>query len=337
MANVIGLGAEKFVSGLINQLSASDSIDVENLYLRKNISEKNSCYCRNPKYVAYRLGNISRIFEIITWKFLNKSKNNILVLGDLPLFSESKQFVLCHQGLMFEKYSILTLCFWKFLLFKLIFKCFLKRDDVVLVQTSDMADKIRAHINKNANVRIIEIKSSSFDWPNFRRVSRRVHNYEMASVRLFYPAAPYPHKNHLALRNVKLDPNIKIFLTIDNHLLEGSSNNLEYVGRISREKVFDFYQEVDGLLFLSSCESLGMPILEAVKCNLPIVCPNLGYTAMLESADCFYFDLDDINSLNVAISEMKNKLHSGWWPNWDFETIFHDTNSLGLEEILMGN
>lgn len=337
MANVIGLGAQKFVSGLMKQLSVSENIDVENLYLGKNINEKNPCFCRNLNHVSYRLGGISRIFEIITWKYLHKNKNSILVLGDLPLCSGSKQFVLCHQGLMFEKYSIFNRYFWKFLLFKIVFKCFLKRDDVVIVQTGDMAEKIRAHINKNANVKILEIKSNSFDWPSFRRVSRRVHNDEMASIRLFYPAAPYPHKNHLFLWNVKLDPSVKIFLTIDNQFADGNPNNIEFMGTISRENVFDFYQNVDGLLFLSACESLGMPILEAVKCNLPIICPNRGYTAMLESADCFYFDLDDINSLSLAISEMKNKLHSGWWPNWNFESTFCDTNSYALEEILLGD
>ena len=66
---------------------------------------------------------------------------------------------------------------------------------------------------------------------------------------------------------------------------------------MSREAVFERYKNVDALLFLSSNESLGMPILEAISCNLPIICPYAEYTKGLNDENCFFFDLRDPSTL----------------------------------------
>ena len=84
-----------------------------------------------------------------------------------------------------------------------------------------------------------------------------------------------------------------------NKVMENSS--ISCIGQVSREKIFEFYENVDGLLFLSSNESLGMPILEAIKCNLPIVCPYAEYTKELSTDNCFFFDLDRPDTLEKAL------------------------------------
>ena len=104
---------------------------------------------------------------------------------------------------------------------------------------------------------------------------------------------------------------------------------------MSREEVFQRYKTVDALLlFLSSNESLGMPILEAISCNLPIICPYAEYTKGFSDENCFFFELNDPSSLELAIETAKYKILNGWWPQWSFYESFKDERGLPIENII---
>ena len=76
------------------------------------------------------------------------------------------------------------------------------------------------------------------------------------------------------------------------------------------------YQKVDGLLFLSTDESYGFPLVEAMFVGLPIVCPDLPYARTLCSDGAIYFDPYSIDSLRQAIDDLSARLAAGWWPDW---------------------
>jgi len=111
------------------------------------------------------------------------------------------------------------------------------------------------------------------------------------------------------------------------------TKNAIFVGRITRKAVFEIYKTVDALLFLSSNESLGMPILEAIKCNIPIICPYAEYTKYLDPENCFFFELENPASLKAAIDAAERKLMNGWWPNWKFDFDSDIFSSVPLCEI----
>ena len=102
-ANVVGLGAEKFASGVIQELVAFERFEIKNVYINKK-SPRKKYYKSVSKQVRvnYFLGLFSRLVEILMWRFTRDQKNEILVLGDLPLNTSAKQYVLCHQSLMFK-------------------------------------------------------------------------------------------------------------------------------------------------------------------------------------------------------------------------------------------
>ena len=93
---------------------------------------------------------------------------------------------------------------------------------------------------------------------------------------------------------------------------------------------------MDALLFLSSNESLGLPIIEAIKCNLPIICPRAEYTGHLNANNCFFFEIDDPSSLERAIFRASEKISAGWWPNWSFDEITCRGSRTVIEDILLG-
>ena len=130
---------------------------------------------------------------------------------------------------------------------------------------------------------------------------------------------------------------IKVIVTVDETEWSDTKSEIYCIGRVSRDEVFEIYKSVDALLFLSSNESLGMPILEAVKCNIPIICPYAEYTHHLGSSNCFFFHIDDPSSLERAIQLASSKLLEGWWPDWHFEVVATNINSVGLEEVILND
>jgi len=335
-ANVLGLGAGKFISGIIQHLADVKKIKIKKLYINKESSVKEFHKSASEiLFVEYFLGIFSRLTEIFFWRFFRDQKNEILVLGDLPLNTTAKQYVLCHQSLIFKKFSIFSINFFRFMLFRVIFKIFLKKNDVVLVQSREMAKNIREKINQNIDIRVIDFSSRFFGWPQFTRSKRKAPNKDSKKIKLFYPSAFYPHKNHHLLDNIDFGESTEIIVTINKDNLPKNDNSIIFLGDISRNEVFSLYRKVDALLFLSANESLGLPLLEAVKCNLPIVCPYAEYSKDLNSENCFYFDLEDPISLITAIESMKIKILNGWWPNWHFNSVYKNSDSDSLEDIIL--
>ena len=213
---------------------------------------------------------------------------------------------------------------------------FLKKNDTVLVQSQEMAQKFRNKISDKIDLRILNLDTYYYGWPTFIRSKRIVSQTNPCTIRLFYPSAFYPHKNHHMLNLIELESPTDIIVTIDKDQLPNCKNSLKFKGMISRDDVYQLYKEVDALLFLSRNESLGMPILEAIKCNLPIICPYAEYTKELPSTNCFLFDLEDPHSLEDAINSLREKMHQGWWPNWNFNAIYKTDASISIADLLVG-
>ena len=106
------------------------------------------------------------------------------------------------------------------------------------------------------------------------------------TLNLFYPATFLPHKNHIFLCNRKLTEfleksDIKITLTIEDKDLNIKSNAIDSIGRVSHQNCLSLIKKSSALLFLSSYESLGIPILEACMNKKSIIVPNLDYSREL--------------------------------------------------------
>lgn len=334
-ANVTGLGAEKFAAGLIKHLLGFSKISIKTVYISSFISASQYGPDTKITFVDYFLGGLSRLFEICFWRLYRRQNNELLVLGDLPVNTRAKQYVLCHQSLMFKQYPIFTLLFFKFSLFRFLFRLFLKKGDVVIVQTKEMAKNVRSIVRKGVEVEVLDLNSNFFGWPEFSRQGRRNLSKDCEVFELVYPAAFYPHKNHFLLDMIDITNSFKIFLTIEEHQVGKAEKEIECIGRVSRDEIFELYRRVDALLFLSSNESLGMPILEAVKCNLPIICPYAEYTKELDSENCFFFDIQNPSSLLCAIDLAKRKILEGWWPDWDFDAVATNAKSVAVEDIIL--
>ena len=127
-------------------------------------------------------------------------------------------------------------------------------------------------------------------------------------LKLFYPASFLPHKNHYLLNNSLVndflsDHAIQIYLTISESDMTFPSSNIVLLGRLSHESCLHYLEISSALLFMSSFESLGLPLIEAAQLEKPCICPDLPYSRELLGDSPYYFR--DMNVISL-ISTIKN-------------------------------
>ncbi|MGB6059358.1 MAG: glycosyltransferase family 1 protein [Microthrixaceae bacterium] len=108
---------------------------------------------------------------------------------------------------------------------------------------------------------------------------------------LLYPAIAYPHKRHLMLIEAfaalaDSHPDVDLVLTgspgplqdqvqtaIDQH---GLSTRVRHLGRVSAEQLVDLYRHAEAVVLPSVYEGFGMPALEAMAHNCPVLSSESG-------------------------------------------------------------
>ena len=221
--------------------------------------------------------------------FINKIKifslklNNVLYFGNLPpLIGGGKHRVLYfHNAFYLQSYYQLIKKFqFKFLLYKIYIRIYLRNIDYVFTQTKYISDLFRSFFKMETEV-----------VPFFKRLD--LNNYSSNKIKydFCYVSLPSPAKNFnilfeaLKLLNSKKyklsialtipveytnlinkisffdDTNIKIFNL-------GSISHSDALTTISQSKIF---------LFPSLVESYGLPLIEAAQLKKIILAPNLPY------------------------------------------------------------
>jgi glycosyltransferase involved in cell wall biosynthesis len=105
-------------------------------------------------------------------------------------------------------------------------------------------------------------------------------------LNLFYPATFLIYKNHnilfqaFLLIDKMLVSKIVLYLTIEQDLKSiYQFENIEIIslGEIQHDDIYEWYTNVDALLFPSYIETLGLPLIEAASFGLPIITADLPY------------------------------------------------------------
>ncbi|MES9857765.1 MAG: glycosyltransferase [Sedimenticola sp.] len=327
LTNVAGAGAVQLLLSLLPALERNVGVKITEIYLPDHGDLAN--YQKAPdsgpaKRYRRRLPNVlSRLLECLVFARRFDGAVPLLVLGDLPLRCRAPQIVfvqtshLCRPGRFLWKLDYL-----KFAIARQVFHLNARYADAFIVQTSVMREALVASYPAIAN-KIHVIAQPVPSWlleslpqrSGFRATQR-------ANLRLIYPAAAYPHKNHRLLAEIEPEqapswPIEMLQLTISSEKNPAPNVSwVECVGFLSAPEMIRAYHEVDGLLFLSTDESYGFPLVEAMFVGLPIVCPDLPYARALCSDGAIYFDPYSIDSLRQAIKSLHARLATGWWPDW---------------------
>jgi len=273
--------------------------------------------------VSLRFGRLlSRVLECLFPKLFYPDSDGVIVLGDIPLRGLKNQIVLVHQpNLLDPSVSSNSSRSIKFKVMRGIFRYNLKTVRNVIVQSDVMKEGLISSY-PDLRGRVISIPQPAPDWFRETKIlSRTFHNDGLV---LFYPAAGYPHKNHklieVLLQNDSFSQNIvKVVTTLENKdsfhgMLQQKKNH--NIGQVSPNVCLEMYSKVDALFFPSLAESYGLPLVEAMKLGLPIICSDLPFARWMCGDNAVYFDPEDAVSAAKAINLLREKLISGWRPSW---------------------
>ena len=153
-----------------------------------------------------------------------------------------------------------------------------------IVQTPTMARELRSRYRTSCSVRVLP-----FAEPQISKISNSV---EPPTWDFIYVADGVAHKNHMLLleawrilANEGIKPRLALTLGArDKELISHikvihDSCNVHVVnlGHLDHHEVISLYRKCRALIFPSTSESFGLPLIEASACKLPIIAGELDF------------------------------------------------------------
>lgn len=273
---------------------------------------KSKKYWLNRLYYEYfYFKKLSKKLKPDIWFSLHDVSPNILC---------NSQFVYCHNPNIFYKP---TLKDWYFeykvgvfyILYQYLFQINISKNKAVFVQQNWIKkefeklfhlDNIKVTIPENVSEKnpievVLDTNKIHFFYPS---LSRSFKNFELIG-------------KALQLLPDSIKSKIKIHITIDKndnkyskYIVEKyNSEPINFIGKISREEVFGYYDKMDCLLFPSKLETWGLPISEAKGFEKPILAANLPYAKeTVGNYDTVsFFDVENPKELAQLITDFVNK------------------------------
>lgn len=327
LTNVTGTGAVRLAESLLPQMIDSEIAQISRVFLPSigSLAQWGAKYPQVPtQYIVRRLPNaLSRLVECVLPSRIVRGFDPLLVLGDLPLFCDAPQTLfiqtphLTGQG---NDYSVGDLL--KYAVSRGVLRCNLHRLKAVIVQTEPMRlALLQAYPELDGRLHVIQQPVPQ--WLMSAKGSRRGPLcYSRQGLRLIYPAAYYPHKNHKIFGNISDDQarmagvrSITVTLEAHEHLYPQYSW-IRSVGRLDPEGMLELYANADALVFPSLQESFGFPLIEAMHVGLPVVAADRSFARVLCGGEAIYFDPLSPRSLEAALHELNKRIKAGWWPDW---------------------
>lgn len=326
LTNVTGAGASQLLESLLPALVESEKAHVTQIYLPETgLLSTFSSVTKNITIKQYRRflpKVISRFLECTLFAYKFNESTPILVLGDLPLRVKTRQTLFVQNShLIAPKSFTWHSSGWKYSISRFIFRLNMSRVSAFVVQTDVMKSAlIASYPSIEDRVRIVPQPPPR--WLLNCKIQERNRNAKYHNLRLIYPAAEYPHKNHFLLSRIdgaesQLWPVEELLLTIKAGANPAPSIDwVHCAGYLSPSEMIHAYESADGILFLSKAESFGFPLVEAMFLGLPVICPNLPYAKTLCGDQAIYFDPDSVESLRAALIKLNELLSNNWKPDW---------------------
>lgn len=234
-------------------------------------------------------------FGVKEWLKKNKINPSATISLQNTNFRTNKSipnFIYYHQSIPFfnKKWNPFNLSERPLWFYKNIYpffiKLFINKKTEIFVQTNFMRDRFAQHFDFPKNkIHIIRPRLELAVVEDDKQT-----RIDTNQLNLFYPATPFVYKNHttiikaLSLLDQKYQKKITLHLTCEKQNLDHLLINtkiyflINYMGKISFNKVLGMYKEADALLFPSYIETIGLPLLEAASFGMPIIASDLPYS-----------------------------------------------------------
>jgi glycosyltransferase involved in cell wall biosynthesis len=321
--NINGTGAVQVVKSFLQAFVILKGDIGYTVFLPESghLKDLNLNYAKVHYYRRYVPQGLSRFIEC-TFSPLFFRNIPTLVLGDIPLRGIHDQVVFVHQSnLVYPKINSNASRLVKFRISRLLFRLNVKYTKSIIVQTGSMAnDLILSYPSLASKVVVITQPP-----PNWLKQNFDIQ-YIGGNYKFFYPSAFYIHKRHEFLKTVNdycllkgvCLGNIEVWLTLSEEHFRPFENIkwIRNLGPLNSDEMNFYYSQCDSLLFLSSLESYGLPLIEAMTLGIPIVVVDFQYSKWLCAELVEYFEPYDVVSFLSAIDRQIFKLSIGNKPNY---------------------
>ena len=290
---------------------------------KKNIIKKTNYFLN--KNIVFRI--FWQIF-LFPFELRNNGCDILFQPGATFTFANIKKVSMCQNLLPFSNSELLKFGFSFFSIKILILRffqtsSFLNSNGIIFL-SSFSKNIISKKINlKKINTIIVPhgVDKNFYFKP---KVQFEVDKYNhIRPFKFLYVSDLWPYKNHenilkaFAKLKEKKYP-IEIHLVGDiyrpyfkkiNLLIKQLDPEEKYIyfhGKKSNKQLISYYQNSNGFIFGSSCESYGQIISEAMMSGLPIICSNKSSMKEILKNNSFYFNPLEINSIKKNIIKFLN-------------------------------
>lgn len=313
----------------------------------------------NIKFIEFPKGIKSYLYrlyyEYFYFKKISKKLNPYLWLSihDMtPNVYAEKRVVYMHNASMFYKVKLKDFKFDKTyilfsLFYKYIYKINLKKNDYLIVQQNWIKREFSKIFNIPKSKIIVSYPELNLKDKTIKSCSENKFIGDQTQLNLFYPSLPRPFKNFEIICEAakslydKGYKDINFYLTLNgtenkyaNYIYENYKNikNIHFLGLIPKEKMEDWYQTMDSLIFPSKLETWGLPISEFKPYEKPMLLADLPYAkeSAIGAHKVAFFNPDKKEELESIILDLYNKNFVKFKPN---NITFEEKNFISFEEL----
>ena len=139
---------------------------------------------------------------------------------------------------------------------------------------------------------------------------------------MYYPAADWAHKNHLALFEAmkqlkdagKPCPCLVLTGVVSDRLpklqiaihTSGLDDKIVHLGQVTYDQVAGIYARAKLLIYPSQFEGFGIPVLEAMRAGVPVACSNTTSVPEVAGQAAELFDPSDVSAIAQSIDRVWN-------------------------------
>jgi glycosyltransferase involved in cell wall biosynthesis len=300
----------------------------------KNI--RNS-YLHRLYFEYFYFYKISKKLNPFFWLSLNDISPNVVT---------KRRAVYCHNPSPFRRITIKDLwlqkeVFFFTLFYKHLYRINLNKNNFIIVQQNWIRDSFIKMFSLEKD-KILLFPPKISDYQKYLN-NNSLNNSNRNQFLFIYPTLPRPFKNiELICEAVKCLTEIGVFnfsviITIDGSENNYSSNLLKkykkfkqinFIGFITREEVFNYYSKSDCLIFPSTLETWGLPITEFKLFNKPILLSDLEYAheTLGKYNKASFFNPRDPNELASKIVSFINN-----------DLVFENHDEISYDDPLINN
>lgn len=149
-------------------------------------------------------------------------------------------------------------------------------------------------------------------YTNLQLVAAKPNSFVPPQKYILFPTGDLPHKNNdfavMAFEKASINKEIKLLITSNFseasiERLERYSKNLVFTGNVSDKELVWLYENTEAVLFSSKYEGLGIPILDALIHEKPVIASNIPVFKEMAEDSFYFFELTSESNLSSSIEQ----------------------------------